>query len=342
MAFTKAAPKQAKLKVSVYGPPGSGKTFTTLLFAEGLAAAEGKRVAYVDTERGTDFYAKTIPDRKVHPDAFDFDAVYTKSLKTAIDECKGLDPAKYGVIVIDSISHLWDAAIEAYDGKKSQTKGGADRIPFGAWADIKRPYKGFIKWLVESPFHVFVLGRQKAVYEDTPDGGVTKVGLAMRAEGETQYEPHICLRMEAKADPADKTKSTYLCYVEKDRSGVLAGKLLLNPNFNTIKPLLSIIGGTEQAADEDDDERVAKDGDLLDAADEKAAAKAAKSSALMTELQAKISSATTPLEVGAFAAEMTKQKRYLLEEHLNALRALYEVKRGQVANRVMGEVKETK
>ena len=62
----------------------------------------------------------------------------------------------------------------------------------------------------------------------------------------------------------------------------------------------------------------------------------------MTELQARISSATTPLEVGAFAAEMTKQKRYLLEEHLNALRALYEVKRGQVANRVMGEVKENK
>jgi len=33
--FGKAAPKQARLKVAIYGPPGSGKTFTSLLMAEG-------------------------------------------------------------------------------------------------------------------------------------------------------------------------------------------------------------------------------------------------------------------------------------------------------------------
>ena len=50
--FRKASPEQAALKFAIYGPPGSGKTFTTLLVAEGLANIIGKRVAMVDTERG--------------------------------------------------------------------------------------------------------------------------------------------------------------------------------------------------------------------------------------------------------------------------------------------------
>ena len=48
--FRKAKAEQAALKVGLYGPPGSGKTFTALLLAEGLAKATKKRVAYVDTD----------------------------------------------------------------------------------------------------------------------------------------------------------------------------------------------------------------------------------------------------------------------------------------------------
>ncbi len=76
--FRKAKAEQAALKMGIYGPPGSGKTFTSLLIAEGLGVTSGKRVAYVDTERGTDFYCKDVPSRAVHPQAFDFDALYTR------------------------------------------------------------------------------------------------------------------------------------------------------------------------------------------------------------------------------------------------------------------------
>ena len=37
--FRKAKAEQAALKIGLYGPPGSGKTFTSLLIAEGLAKA---------------------------------------------------------------------------------------------------------------------------------------------------------------------------------------------------------------------------------------------------------------------------------------------------------------
>jgi pantothenate kinase-related protein Tda10 len=65
--FRKAKAEQAALKIGIYGPPGSGKTFTSLLLAEGLARVSGKRIAYVDTEHGTDFYCQAVPARKLHP-----------------------------------------------------------------------------------------------------------------------------------------------------------------------------------------------------------------------------------------------------------------------------------
>src|SRR2546430_9051131 len=45
-----------------------------------ISKVRSKRIAYVDTERGTDFYAQEVKDRQVHPAAFDFDALYTKSI----------------------------------------------------------------------------------------------------------------------------------------------------------------------------------------------------------------------------------------------------------------------
>ena len=75
MPFKKADPQQKFLKMGVYGPPGSGKTFTTLQYAEKLAEVTGKRIAFVDTERGTDFYVHKNKARAVHPEAFDFDSV---------------------------------------------------------------------------------------------------------------------------------------------------------------------------------------------------------------------------------------------------------------------------
>jgi hypothetical protein len=330
--FTPAKPKQARLKFGVYGPPGTGKTFTTLLWAEGLAKTRGKKVAYVDTERGTDWYAQEIKSRKVHPKAFDFDAIYTKSLAQTLEAVKSADPEEYGVIVIDSISHLWDAAIEAYEGHKTS----ADTIPMHAWGQIKKPYKALLSYLIASPFDVFLLGRQKNVFED--DGGqLKKVGVAMRAEGETQHEPHICVRMENRQDNADSTQSTILMYVEKDRTGILQGQTFANPNFKTIEPLLPYLGD-EQAPAEDEEERKALDGELISQQQGKKKEKADKSRTRMAEFHTKFAACKNVEELGAVAAELKKQNRYLLEEHKNALRVYYEELRTQLVAQVAEDV----
>lgn len=317
MPFAKAEPKQAFLKVGIYGPQGSGKTFTTLLMAEGIAKKEKKRIAYVDTERGTDFYVQKVKSRRVHPDKFDVDTLYSKSLAEIWKDVQSLDPKKHSVVVLDSISHLWDSAIEAYTGRK--TKHGS--IPMHAWGNIKRPYKTLLSWLLHSPFHIFILGRQKNVFEDDDQGQMKKVGVAMRAEGETPYEPHICLRTEAVRDPSDSTKTRHCLYVEKDRTGVLSG-VLWDPGFHTLEPILPLLHG-EQAGLEDEDERIAADAELMEEMESKKRDKEEKSRGIFQEFQSQIAGANDLSALGAIGKEIKKKKRYMIEDHANALRQLF-------------------
>src|SRR3954447_505718 len=142
--FQKPQPLKAALKLGLYGPAGSGKTFTALLIAEGLAQHTGKRVAFCDTEQGTAFYAQDVPQRAVHPDAFDFDVLHTKSITEVLAALRGLDPGRHGVVVIDSITHLWDSCKNVYSGKLTRHGG----IPLHAWTALKKPYKDLLHALL--------------------------------------------------------------------------------------------------------------------------------------------------------------------------------------------------
>ena len=297
--FQKAKPMQAFFKGSVYGSAGSGKTYTTLMQATGLAKACGKRIAYVDSERGTDFYTEE----------FDFDAIYTQSLADVTEAVQGLDPKVHGVIVIDSISHLWDSAIQAYEGKRTKNES-ANGIPMHAWGAIKKPYKNLIRLLMDCPFHVFILGRQKNVFEDDDQGNMKKVGVAMRAEGETAYEPHICCRMEARQSEKDSSKSTYFAIYEKDRTGLLAGRTFPNPTFKTIECILPLLNGTEQAQSEDPDDVMAKDSALLDKEEE---AKEKKSQEILEACSDLVDKTKNMKELGDVIEQCKAKKRYMVK-----------------------------
>jgi hypothetical protein len=314
--FRKAQPRQAFLKLALYGPPGSGKTFTSLLIAEGLAKATGKRVAYVDTERGTDFYAQAVPDRGVHPEAFDFDALYTRSVTELLKAVRELDPATHGVLVLDSITHIWEACKLAYSG--GLTRAGT--IPFQAWGHIKRPYKDLINLLLNQPLHVILCGRQGIEYgEDEKTGELKVTGKKMKAEGETPYEPHVLARMEASRNPDSSTVVS--AWVEKDRTGVLAGKTLLNPNFdNLAKPLLGLLG-LEQAQIESEEDVALRDAEALAQHDRD---KAETSRQLLEEYAAKLALAKSSKEVEKVSKSITPElKKQMLAGDVSALREKY-------------------
>jgi RecA/RadA recombinase len=331
MPFAKAQPQQAFIKMSMYGPPGSGKTFTALLMAEGLAKKMGKRIAFVDTERGTDFYAKPVAQRTVHPAAFEFDALYTRSLAEVLREVRALDTHKHGVIVIDSISHMWEAAMDAYTGKRTSQDG----IPMNAWGSIKKPYKDMMRELLAMSAHVFILGRQKNVFEQDEGEQMRKVGVAIKAEGETTYEPHICVRLECRPSAKDQTQSTVYMYCEKDRSSVLQGRTIANPNFDTIAPVLDVLTDTVQAPGEDEDQRITDDSEI---AAKEAAFKAEKSATLYSELSTWLAQAENAEALGVVVKAMKKQKKNLLEEHVEALRIALESATKRVNDKAIGAI----
>src|SRR5690349_19488618 len=125
MALKKAVKSESKLRMAVVGPAGSGKTYTALKLATGLA--NGKPIALFDTEHGS--AAKYADDfifdvdniaAPFHPDKF----------CTAIKEASD---AGYGVVILDSLSHAWNGP----GGLLSIVEGFATRAKssYTAWKD---------------------------------------------------------------------------------------------------------------------------------------------------------------------------------------------------------------
>jgi hypothetical protein len=291
-------------------------SMSSLLFAEGLAKVTGKRVAFVDTEHGTDFYAQEVKERKVHPAAFDFDALYTRSLTEILAEVTKLREEEYGVVVIDSMTHVWEAAMNAYRGKRTSVGS----IPISAWGSIKKPYKALMAHLLSTTMHVVICARQSVEYEKNEDGELTAVGLKMKAEGETAYEPHILIRMEAvKQGKAQVPVIT--AFVEKDRTGILQGRAIENPTFEgVVRPILGVLGHT-QAAIPTDEETAARDAEVL-AQQERDRAVASRRH--LEEFKARITLAKDLAALKAIGKEITPQlKREMLPADVQALRDAY-------------------
>jgi hypothetical protein len=323
--FRKAKAEQAAIKMALYGPPGSGKTMTSLLIAEGLAARDGKRVAYIDTERGTDFYCQAVPSRAVHPKGFDFDSIYTRSITEVLQAVKTLDTKIYSVIVIDSITHIWEAARAAYAGR--QTKIGT--IPMQAWGAIKKPYKDILAMLLSSPTHVLICGRQGVEYAtDEETDELKAIGYKMKAEGETAYEPHILIRMESLKPRHANATAQIVAYAEKDRTGVLAGRSFVSPTFETIcGPLMGLLGGT-QATIKSQDDVAAGDAEAIEMAERE---KNAHSIRLLRQMTAKIElcdNATTLKKVGAEITPTIKSQ--MRPEDVAELRAAFLKRSGEL------------
>ena len=314
--FRKAKGEQAALKMALYGPAGSGKTMTALLLAEGIAQNTGKRVAYVDTEHGTDFYAQAVPSRTVHPEPFDFDAFYSRSIVDVPAAIMGISESDYSVVVVDSITHIWEAAINSYQGKTTRI----GTIPIQAWGKIKKPYKDMLTFLLNTTMHVLICGRQSNEFDTNDDGEMRKVGVKMKAEGETPYEPHILIRMES-VKPARSAESGWVeAFIEKDRTGILSGRTFKNPTFNDLaKPILPLLGLSQ--AKIDSAETVAgNDSEKIEAAEQQAEA---ESKAFLDDFTARLQLCKTEKELKELDKPIQAAKPQMMTEHIKTLREAY-------------------
>ncbi len=133
--FRKAKREGVGLFVGVAGGTGSGKTYSALRIAKGIAG--DKRIAAVDTEgRRMSHYATD----------FDFDVsdmIAPFRPERFADAAKDAEAKGYGVLVVDSFSHEWagdGGVLEWHD----EIKGTDEKKNMSAWIKPKMAHKSMI------------------------------------------------------------------------------------------------------------------------------------------------------------------------------------------------------
>ncbi|MBV9865490.1 MAG: ATP-binding protein [Abitibacteriaceae bacterium] len=182
LSFQKASKKSAKLRMSLIGVAGSGKTYTALNIAKHL----GGPVAVIDTEHGS---------ASKYSDVFEFDVLEleTFSPQTYIEAIRAADEAGYNVLIIDSLSHAWtgkEGALEQVDrvAKRQQTNN-----TFGAWRDVTPLHNAMVDTIIASRLHIIATMRAKTEYvqeknDKTGRTTVRKVGMAPVQRDGLEYE----------------------------------------------------------------------------------------------------------------------------------------------------------
>lgn len=133
--FSPAKREGVGLFIGIAGGTGSGKTYSALRIAKGIAGA--KRIAAIDTEgRRMSHYASDF--------AFDVsDLLPPFRPERFAQAAKDAEAAGYGVLVIDSFSHEWageGGVLEWHD----EIKGDNEKMNMSAWIKPKMAHKAMI------------------------------------------------------------------------------------------------------------------------------------------------------------------------------------------------------
>jgi hypothetical protein len=168
VTFVDAVRTNSRILAGISGPTGSGKTYSALRLATGLA--NGGVIAYIDTERGRALdYADLFKFRYSELEEPFTPQRYIEKL----DEAEALDPT---VIVVDSGSHEWAGAggcMEMHDEIVDRIAGDdykkRDAVSWGAWNKPKQEDRRFVNRLTRARPHVIVCLRAEEKTEMIDD-----------------------------------------------------------------------------------------------------------------------------------------------------------------------------
>ena len=166
--FRPAVRENAGLLIGLIGASGSGKTYTAMRLAKGIAGA--KPFCVIDTEAGR---------AKHYADLFTFDhgdlkppfrpSAYAEAIKAA-------DAAGYPVIIVDSASHehageggILDWHDEILDKRAGQDWGKREAMNMVAWVEPKSDHKKMVQRLLQIRAHLILCFRAEEKIEMVKD-----------------------------------------------------------------------------------------------------------------------------------------------------------------------------
>ena len=214
--FQKAKKEKIYLKILLAGASGSGKSYSALKLATGIANKMGGRIAAIDTEAGRIRY---------YANEFDFDDLqlsepytpekYIEAITQAVD-------GGYSVLIIDSITHEWNYILDQVDkipGTNSYTK----------WGKLTPRHNKFTEKMIQSPINIIatVRGKDAYVLEQDKNGKQVpkKVGLGYTQRDGLEYEYTVTFNIDqtnhvatAQKDNTHLFENKYEMLTEKEKA----------------------------------------------------------------------------------------------------------------------------
>jgi hypothetical protein len=204
--FKKAERRAVKLKIGVDGPSGSGKTLGALALAHGIT--KGGRIAVADSENGS---------AALYSDRYEFDTVVIPSAdpKTYIEIIDAAVDAGYDAIVIDSLTHAWQAVLNAKD---DHDRDNPKSNQWTNWRIFAPRWEALMQHILQAPIHVIATMRSKQAYEQIDKGGgkkaVVKLGLQPQVRDGSEYEFGIVFSVN-QAHRAEATKDRTALFTDQ-------------------------------------------------------------------------------------------------------------------------------
>lgn len=223
--FQQASKQQSKLRMTLDGPAGSGKSYTALRFAHALTAAYGGRIAFIDTERGSaSKYVGEAPDSV--PFAFDVLNLTVFSPEKYTEAIHAAGRLGYSVLVVDSLSHAWEGQGGALELK---AKAGES---WSAWRQVTPIHNRMVDAILQSPCHVITTMRSRMEYiQETDDRGrvtIRKVGLSPIQRPGTEYEFDLVCDIDW----------AHILTVSKSRCSTVADFKVEKPGAEFMRPVI--------------------------------------------------------------------------------------------------------
>lgn len=179
----KAQRQGARLLLQLSGVSGSGKTYTALQLAYGLAGKNADKVVLIDTEnRRGSLYADSLPQPF---NILDFYAPFSPA--RYIEAIEAACNAGAEVIVIDSVTHEWES------------EGGCEWIAnqsrFPDWKRAKAEHKRFVTFMLQCPAHIIACTRAREKVDFSDPKNPRPLGIQPIQEKNFSYEATVSLMM---------------------------------------------------------------------------------------------------------------------------------------------------
>ncbi|QJB22016.1 putative replicative DNA helicase [Xanthomonas phage FoX5] len=195
----------ARLVIGLAGISGSGKTYTALQIAYGLANYDSRKVGLLDTEnRRGSLYANSLVDSNGEIQPFlvgDLEPPF--SPRRYVDAILEFQRAGVEVLVIDSATHEY----EGTGGVEEIAHAQNPRMP--DWATAKREHKAFMNTALQCNMHIIFCIRAREKVQIQKSGGRTEVvplGIMPVCEKNFMFEMTASLLMHSEGSQQDVMK----------------------------------------------------------------------------------------------------------------------------------------